>query len=97
MDIFQEISLRDQILSRPLPISVPTTLAFDPRSPLRSEVPDSKINPGLAEYGLPTQYDFHAFPADDILAPLYRHEREGEGGPVKIILGRKKDPHLVDK
>lgn len=82
---------------QPIPITLPTTLAFDPRSPLRSQVPDSKINPGLVEYGLPTEYDFQAFPADDILAPLYKHEREGLGRPVQIILGRKKDPHLVDK
>ena len=76
---------------------VPTTLAFDPLSPLRSEVPDTKINPGLKDFGLPSEYDFHAFPADDILAPLYQYEAEREGGPVKIILGRRKDPHLVDK
>ena len=54
------------------------------------------INPNLRDYRLPTEYDFHSFPPDDILAPLYRYERQNKD-TVKIILGRKKDPHLVDK
>ena len=91
------VSGKEIFLCRPLPVKIPTTLAFDPKSPLRSLVTRDKINPSLAAYNVPVEYDFHAFPPDDILAPLYEHEREARGRPVQIILGRKRDPHLVDK
>ena len=82
---------------RPLPVKIPTTLAFDPKSSLRSLVTKDKINPRLAAYNVPVEYDFHAYPPADILAPLYQQELEASGRPVQIILGRKRDPHLVDK
>ena len=53
--------------------SSPTTFAFDPRSRLRSHLPEGvAINPGLERFRLPTEFDFHAFDSDDILAPLYK-------------------------
>ena len=87
----------EQKFFRPLPVKIPTTLAFDPKSPLKSFVTKDKINPSLAAYNIPVEYDFHAYPPADILAPLYKHELEAQKGPVQIILGRKRDPHLVDK
>ena len=59
-----------------------------------------QINPRLRQaqhgYPLPTQFDFHSWPAADILAPLYRHEQEA-ARTLKLVLGRRRDPHLVDK
>ena len=59
-----------------------------------------QINPLLRQaqhgYPLPTQFDFHSWPAADILAPLYRHEQEA-ARTLKLVLGRRRDPHLVDK
>ena len=59
-----------------------------------------QINPLLQQaqhgYPLPTQFDFHSWPAADILAPLYRHEQEA-ARTLKLVLGRRRDPHLVDK
>jgi len=81
----------------PIPVSVPATFAFDPRSPLKQLLPSHvKINAGLDHYNLPTEFDFHLFPPDDVLAPLYKYELENVK-PTKIILGKKLDPHLVDK
>eukprot|EP00090_Calanus_glacialis_P006978 TRINITY_DN15459_c1_g1_i4.p1 TRINITY_DN15459_c1_g1~~TRINITY_DN15459_c1_g1_i4.p1 ORF type:complete len:598 (-),score=166.59 TRINITY_DN15459_c1_g1_i4:74-1867(-) len=81
----------------PIPVSVPATFAFDPQSPLKHLLPSHvKINAGLDHYNLPTEYDFHLFPPDDVLAPLYKYELENEK-PTKIILGKRLDPHLVDK
>merc|ERR1711892_1292411 len=58
--------------------------------------PHVKINAGLDQYNLPTEYDFHQYPAEDVLAPLYKYELENQK-PVKIVLGKRQDPHLVDK
>ena len=57
----------------PIPVSVPATFAFDPRSTLKKLLPSHvKINEGLDHYNLPTEFDFHLYPPDDILAPLYK-------------------------
>ena len=58
---------------------------------------DDKINPRLKEYNLPKEFDFHKYPEDDILAPLYKYENLRKEEPMKIILGRRKDPHIADK
>ena len=60
---------------RPIKPSVPTMFAFDPLSPVRQFLPASvDINQwqGLEQFNLPTEYDFHKYPDDDVLAPLYR-------------------------
>jgi len=81
----------------PIPVSVPATFAFDPRSTLKQHLPSHvKINEGLDHYNLPTEFDFHLYPPDDILAPLYKYELENKK-QTTIILGKKLDPHLVDK
>ena len=47
--------------------------AFDPHSPVRKFLPANvDINEGLEEFNLPTEYDFHKYPEDDALAPLYK-------------------------
>jgi len=81
----------------PIPVSVPATFAFDPKSPLRQMLPTHvEINAGLDRYNLPTVYDFHQYPPDDVLARLYKYEVENQK-PMKIVLGKRLDPHLVDK
>lgn len=83
---------------QPIPVSVPATFAFDPRSALKKLLPAHvEINEGLDHYNLPTEFDFHKFPPDDLLAPLYRYEKENQEKPERIVLGRRLDPHLVDK
>jgi len=83
--------------------STPTTFAFDPLSPFKELVPQDKINPGLS---VPSIYNFHLFPANDVLAPLYSHELQQEKLPKKgfgaklsesSIGSDQVDPHLVDK
>jgi len=85
--------------------STPTTFAFDPNSPFKELVPQDKINPGLS---VPSIYNFHLFPANDVLAPLYSHELQQEEKLSKKRFGAKisessrggkhqVDPHLVDK
>ena len=57
---------------RPIPVKTPTTFAFDVRSQLKSHLPPGvSINPGLEKFKLPTEFDFHIFDSQDILAPLY--------------------------
>ena len=92
MKIFQ------QFISRPIPVKIPTTLVFDHNSPLKAFVDEDKINPSLSDYDLPTEFDFHFYPQDDILAPLYQHElSQQKQQKMKIVLGKIKDPHMVDK
>lgn len=83
------------------PASTPTTFAFDPLSPFKGLVPDDKINPGLS---VPSVYNFHLFPANDVLAPLYSHElqlekmsKRGLGAKLAESSSGGVDPHLVDK
>ena len=60
-------------LYRPIKPSLPTMFAFDPRSPIRKFLPANvNINEGLEKFELPTEYDFHMYPEDDALAPLYK-------------------------
>jgi len=83
--------------------STPTTFAFDPLSTFKHLVPRDKINPGLS---VPSIYNFHLFPANDVLAPLYAHELQREklskkefGAKLEESSrgGHQVDPHLVDK
>ena len=56
----------------PIPGSSPTTFLWSPTSPLKAHFPPGvSINPGLERFRLPTEYDFHRFDSEDILAPLY--------------------------
>lgn len=88
---------------RSQPASTPTTFAFDPLSTFKHLVPRDKINPGLS---VPSIYNFHLFPANDVLAPLYAHELQREklskkefGAKLEESSrgGHQVDPHLVDK
>jgi len=84
--------------NEPIPVKIPTTLVFDHNSPLKAFVDEDKINPSLSDYDLPTEFDFHFYPQDDILAPLYQHElSQQKQQKMKIVLGKIKDPHMVDK
>ena len=57
----------------PIPGSTPTTFLWSPTSRLKSQFPPGvSINPGLERFRLPTEYDFHSFDSEDILAPLYK-------------------------
>ena len=76
---------------------IPTTLGFDPKSPIRPFVDEDKINPSLKGLNVPKLFDFHSFPTNDVLAPMYQHEMDIRERPVKIVLGRRRDPHIVDK
>jgi len=81
----------------PIPSSIPTTFAFDPRSPLAKLLPQNvNINAGFEKFDLSTEFDFHKYPTDDLLAPLYKYEL---GLKQSKLSGQKRvqDPHLVDK
>merc|ERR1712183_221230 len=64
------------------PSHTPATFAFDPRSLLRHMVSQDQINPGL---NIPSIYDFHMFPDNDVLTPLYRHELTAVKEPKKLF------------
>ncbi|XP_023335294.1 uncharacterized protein LOC111706611 [Eurytemora carolleeae] len=67
--------------NEPIKLRVPTTLAFDIRSPLKKYYPPN-LNP-------PMEYNFSDFPQEDHLTHIYRKELEISKVDV--------DPHLVDQ
>ena len=76
---------------------IPTTLGFDPKSPIRPYVDEENINPSLKGLNVPKVFDFPNYPTTDVLAPMYQHEMDRKQQPVQIVLGRRRDPHIVDK